>query len=600
MSRPSGEPLAGLGVRALDDDPATRAATWWLERLGATPGGGDVAIGASAATAAGDAPVQVEIGGPPGLADVDLWARSGLGWITRLVAEDGGRGGPAAPADREASVLAGTAAAIAALAALWAREATAAWPARLAVDRLEVLSLLVMQPLATVQIEGDRAPTLSAGMPGGVLATQDGLVYARPVEARQWHGLLARIPGLDPAIVERLADGDLSVLPERREAIDAALAGYLAAQPREAVVDAVQADHVPLVPVLRPDEVRADPHLAARGYEPGESLPWLLELGAVADAPPREVTVPDGASGPLAGLRVLDLTWAWAGPFATTLLADLGAEVVNVEWEPRFSNLRAQRPFPEGGGPPNASGWWSANQRGKRSVGLNFKHPDGIRLVHELARGCDVVLENFSPGVVDRLGIGHADLLADNPRLVYISMSAFGKAGPYAHYVGYGTHIHAASGAAFATGALSQMEIPYPDPVSGFAGALAALAYVIGARRTGRPAFLDVSELECTCALLATAAAEDAPGGPVEAQRPAEVLGDPWLVERGFWVRDGASGLAGHDVRIGGPLFHVDGARLPARDGAPDLFGHTRAVLAGLPGHDEEAVDRLFEEGAVR
>jgi crotonobetainyl-CoA:carnitine CoA-transferase CaiB-like acyl-CoA transferase len=123
---------------------------------------------------------------------------------------------------------------------------------------------------------------------------------------------------------------------------------------------------------------------------------------------------------------------------------------------------------------------------------------------------------------------------------------------------------------------------------------------VIGARRTGRPAFLDVSELECTCALLATAAAEDAPGGPVEAQRPAEVLGDPWLVERGFWVRDGASGLAGHDVRIGGPLFHVDGARLPARDGAPDLFGHTRAVLAGLPGHDEEAVDRLFEEGAVR
>lgn len=587
--RATGEPLAGVGVAELDAEPATRAAAWWLRELGASSGG-DVALGSAPARGGPAGAVVVEVGGPPGTDDWELWGRAGLAALTRYV--DSGE--PAFPAGRQSSVLAGTAAAIGALAALWARAAGGAAPARLALDRLEVAALMPMQPLAAAQLEPD-APPLISFYPGGVLATRGGPVYARPVEPEQWRRLLARVPGLED-VAERLAAGDAAVLAERREAIDAALAGWLATQEREPLVAELQADHVPFVAVLRPDELPDDPHLAARGFfaDGAPGVPWLARLGPPGEA--RAWARPAG-TGPLAGLRVLDLSWAWAGPFATTLLADLGADVVNVEWQPRLSNLRCQRPFAREPGPPNSSGWWSANQRGKRSVGINFKDADGVRLVHELAAVSDVVLENFSPGVVDRLGIGFDDLVAVNPRLVYVSMSAFGKAGPHAHFVGYGTQILAASGGGFAAGALSQMEIPYPDPVSGFAGALGALAYAVGAARDGRPAFLDLSELECMCALLA--AAGDEPARPAQVRRPAEVLDDPWLAERGYFVPDEAAELRGSGVRIGGPLFAVDGVRLPARAGAPTLFAHTREVLAGALGRDDARIDALYRSGSV-
>src|SRR5262249_18012050 len=148
------------------------------------------------------------------------------------------------------------------------------------------------------------------------------------------------------------------------------------------------------------------------------------------------------------GFRVLDLTWAWAGPFATTLLAELGAEVVNLEWTPRPSNLRVQQPLAEGFG-FDGSAWWSATQRGKSSVGINFKHADGRQLVADLARHCDAVIDNFAPGVVDRLGIGFDDLVGANPNLAYVSMSAFGASGPSSHYVGYGTHLYASAGLSY-------------------------------------------------------------------------------------------------------------------------------------------------------
>ena len=209
---------------------------------------------------------------------------------------------------------------------------------------------------------------------------------------------------------------------------------------------------------------------------------------------------------PLSGLRVLDLTWAWAGPFATTLLADLGAEVINVEREPTRSNLRRNPPYREGReGSANVSGWWSANQRGKISLGVDMKTPEGVQVIRDLAARADVVVENFSPGVVDRLGVGYDDLLAVNPRLVYVSMSAYGATGPQAHFIGYGTHVYAASGAGFATSrdgeTISQMWIPYPDPVSGLAGAYAIAAYACGARRSGRPAYVDLSEIESMCCI---------------------------------------------------------------------------------------------------
>ena len=128
-----------------------------------------------------------------------------------------------------------------------------------------------------------------------------------------------------------------------------------------------------------------------------------------------------------------------------------------------------------------------------------------MQVIRDLAARADVVVENFSPGVVDRLGVGYDDLLAVNPRLVYVSMSAYGATGPQAHFIGYGTHMYAASGAGFATSrdgeTISQMWIPLPDPISGLAGAYAIAAYAGGARRSGRPAYVDLSELESMCCI---------------------------------------------------------------------------------------------------
>ena len=222
---------------------------------------------------------------------------------------------------------------------------------------------------------------------------------------------------------------------------------------------------------------------------------------------------------PLAGLRVLDLSWAWAGPFATTMLADLGAEVINVEWHPRQSNLRRNAPFAEGRSEShNTAGWWSANHRGKYSIGVNMKSPEGQQIIHRLAAISDCVVENFSPGVVDRLGVGYDDLIKANPRIVFASLSAFGQAGPRSHYVGYGTQLYAAGGAGYATSrdgeTQSQMNIPIPDPVSGLAGAAAIAAHVRNARVTGESACIDLAELEaisytCLEPLLTAQAGED-------------------------------------------------------------------------------------------
>ncbi len=151
-----------------------------------------------------------------------------------------------------------------------------------------------------------------------------------------------------------------------------------------------------------------------------------------------------------------------------------------------------------------------------------MKTPGGVQVIRNLAARADVVVENFSPGVVDRLGVGYDNLLAVNPRLVYVSMSAYGATGPQAHFIGYGTHVYAASGAGFATSrdgeTISQMWIPYPDPVSGLAGAYAIAAYACGARRSGRPAYVDLSDLESMCCIalepmLAAGSPEPPPPG---------------------------------------------------------------------------------------
>jgi len=129
---------------------------------------------------------------------------------------------------------------------------------------------------------------------------------------------------------------------------------------------------------------------------------------------------------PLEGLRVLDFTRVLAGPLATALLADLGAEVIKVE-PPQGDDYRAIGPMRNG-----ESALFTVMNRNKKSLVLDLKQPEAVALVQALVAQVDVVVENFRPGVAQRLGIGYEALLACNPKLVYVSVSGFGQTGPYA------------------------------------------------------------------------------------------------------------------------------------------------------------------------
>ena len=131
---------------------------------------------------------------------------------------------------------------------------------------------------------------------------------------------------------------------------------------------------------------------------------------------------------PLSGIKVLDLTWVYAGPFATQILGDLGAEIIKIEAAPVGDKTRIMPPFKNG-----YSGYFATLNRGKKSLALNLKSAKGRELFLELARKVDVLTENFAPRALEQLGLGYEDVKQANPRIIYASASGFGSYGPYSN-----------------------------------------------------------------------------------------------------------------------------------------------------------------------
>jgi crotonobetainyl-CoA:carnitine CoA-transferase CaiB-like acyl-CoA transferase len=649
-------PLAGATVALLGGRAATVAA-WWCGSMGADvveavpddrasgafyratrtrllddgtelPCDG-VSIGDAMNMGAVDG-ASVAISRPFGLdADDDwrsmaLWARSGLASITRAVPNDGSVGPPQVPVVPVADAIAGSMAALAAVVLLL--DSADGRHRRIEIDQLESLCLLPMQPVAAAQLTPDVKLDLS-GI--GFFAANDGLVYIRTVEPDQWQRLLSTVPGLE-AVAAEIAH-DPSVIERQRELIAQELARWVAERSGYEVVKHGQNGKMPMAVIAPAQNVLKDEQLVARQFPievngaPSLRVPWLTrDLPSSAEpvvaADRRVKRLRPRSDLPLDGVRVLDLTWAWAGPFATTLLADLGAEVINIELAPRPSNLRVQAPF---AGEPSVDtgGWWSTNQRNKYSLGVDLKTEIGRQTVHELAAVSDIVMANFSAGVVDRLGVGFDELTRINPTLVYVSMSAYGATGPSSHFVGYGTQLYAAAGFSYLTSPTadspSLMGIPIPDPISGIAAAISAVAYLYAARRSGRGAYLDVSELEATCITLM----EGLVAGPSSTtyrvdeidgrshissgnhtERVASIadaLHDDWLLERGFWMVDPHLNAAAPGLKMAGPPFLIDKERADVFRGAPALFADTRLVLGDLLGWDDTRIDAGFRAAAL-
>ncbi len=247
-----------------------------------------------------------------------------------------------------------------------------------------------------------------------------------------------------------------------------------------------------------------------------------------------------GNERPLAGVRILDLTRVFSGPYCTMILAELGAEVTKVESPGMGDETREWPPFIEEG----RSGYFFALNRSKRSVAINLRDPRGQAALHRLAAQSDVVVENFTPGVTARLGGDYDTLKAVNPSLIYCSISGFGQTGPYRLRKAYDPVVQALGGVMGLTGhpdgPPAKVGVPTGDIAPAMYGVMAVIAALFWRERTGRGQFIDVGMLDCQVAWLTVQAAIYLGTGKVPhrmgTEHPGRVPTAAFMTSDGRWV----------------------------------------------------------------
>lgn len=223
---------------------------------------------------------------------------------------------------------------------------------------------------------------------------------------------------------------------------------------------------------------------------------------------------------PLSGITVADFTWIGAGSYTTKILADFGADVIKIESSERLDTLRDAQPFKDGVRGVNRSGYFADRNSSKRSITLNLKSDEGRAIARRLIEQSDVVANNFTPGTMEKFGLGYEEVRQFKPDIVYIAMSMHGQAGPEAKYLGYGLTMGAVTGLHYLCGYPDQEPAGtgtnFPDHVPNPAhAAFAILAALRHRRRTGAGQFIDVAQIEPTIALLGPAVMDFAVNGHV-------------------------------------------------------------------------------------
>jgi len=212
-------------------------------------------------------------------------------------------------------------------------------------------------------------------------------------------------------------------------------------------------------------------------------------------------------SGPLASLKVLDFSTLLPGPFASLLLADMGAEVLRIESPTRMDLLRVLPPHDHG-----VSASHAYLNRNKRSLALDLKQAEAVEIVRQLVKDHDIVLEQFRPGVMERLGLGYEALKAINPKLIYVSITGYGQTGPYKDRAGHDINYLALAGVASYTGRRDSGPLPLGVQLADVGGGslhavIGLLAAVIARQQSGVGQYLDVSMTDCAFSLNAMAGA---------------------------------------------------------------------------------------------
>jgi CoA:oxalate CoA-transferase len=288
------------------------------------------------------------------------------------------------------------------------------------------------------------------------------------------------------------------------------------------------------------------------------------------------------------GIRVLDLTRVMSGPFCTAMLADLGAEIIKVEMPDFGEEGRFFAPHVNG-----ESTYFALLNRGKRSITVNMKSPQGVALIRDLARRADILVENFRPGVMERLGLGYEKLQADNPRLIYASISGFGQEGPFANWPAFDLVIQAMSGLMSVTGErdgrATAVGESIADIATGMFAAWGIAAALYDRERTGLGRRLEVAMLDSIFSMLLTNLSRrlftDRPVGRVGNRHPETYPVDS------FTTRDGEIVLVGFSDAIVKRIYEAIGR--------PELADDPRFKTNGDRNEHEAELRRIIGDWAA-
>ena len=397
-------------------------------------------------------------------------------------------------------------------------------------------------------------------VPWGFFECADGFVLLQVTEDAQWFNL-RRIIG-EPEWAQPDVFDTTAMRSELQDVVHSMLAGELIRFTVDGFLDACQREGVAAARVQTASDLLAWPHLRARDYFTPIELPggvsfeaptppwryagtprparrvspvlgahtaevlaeWLVDMctGRLTPAATTRVQVAPAPSGvaPLAGLRAVDMTWVWAGPFAAMQFAHLGADVVKFESTSRVDVTRRLGPFADGEVDIDRSGYFNQYNQGKRSVVLDVKQPQGLALLKEIVASADLIIDNMRPGSLARLGLDMDTLRTLNPNIVAVAMSGFGEDGPERDRMAYGSIIDALSGVAASNGppggGPTDFPMSLPDPAAGIHAAIAAVAALYRVRCGGPGERVEVAMLEATLSAFPWPVLIEASGnGPV-------------------------------------------------------------------------------------
>ncbi|MCZ7617449.1 MAG: CoA transferase [Myxococcota bacterium] len=379
------------------------------------------------------------------------------------------------------------------------------------------------------------------GAPATILPCRDGHVWMLALEAGQWNGL-RRVMG-DPDWAQAEMFQDMFARAQNADLIYPLLEEWTLQHGKWEIMERCQAEGVPVTAVFSVQEAAEQPHLRARRHfvdiehpklgrvrhlgapfrlpaspgGPARPAPGLgqhtREVLAQPPAAKRSAAPPPPAPSaralPLEGLRVANFGWVWAGPVVGQTLGFLGADVVKIESRTRIDLTRTLPPFGGGIRDPDRSLSNHACWAGNGSVTLDLKQPEAQALARRLVARCDVVIENFGPGVMEQLQLGWDELRAVRPDLVMFSMPAAGLDGPLKDIRTYGLSLTSTTGLDSLTGYVDGPPIPvenaFSDPYNGILGAYAILVALAHRDRTGAGQHIDYSQQEAVMQMIGPA-----------------------------------------------------------------------------------------------